>query len=391
MLPNIKFQLGKGALGQVAATQDGVVGLVVQVPPGTFNLGIIIVVTGIEDAKSKGFTPENDILFGVNTFATILQFYLNGVEGTELYIYGVSNLLGMSDICNPANTYLQDLVNIAGGKISIVSIIRNLPTGYGMVPQDGLDKDVYDALGYSEAFAEAQKALFAPVVVILPAIGFEYNPLLLRNLKQNTQSSVSIFIGDDNKVGASLIACFLGRLSKIPVQRNAGRVKDGALLIPSLVGVKDDFPGNPSLVEAIHNKGFVTLRKHVRKSGYYVSDDPTATSDANDYIGVARNRVINKVLRIAYDRYVEELLDEIALNASGQISAAQATYYETLIERAISQLMVATGELASITAFVDPTQNVLATNKLCIDIRVVPVGYAKEILIKLGFDNPQNL
>jgi hypothetical protein len=183
----------------------------------------------------------------------------------------------------------------------------------------------------------------------------------------------------------------LGRLAVIPVQRNAGRVKNGSLNITEVYIGAETFLDVQSDIEAIHDKGFVTFQQYVGKSGYYFTDDPTATASTDDYNTVANGRVIDKAVILAYNVFVNELKDEILINANtGQMQTVRTKYFQSLIENQINTSMTANSEISSVSAFVDPAQNVLSTGEVCVSLEIVPVGYAKTFKIQLGFSNPVN-
>jgi len=186
----------------------------------------------------------------------------------------------------------------------------------------------------------------------------------------------------------SALGLAIGRLAAVPVQRNLGRVKNGALAISTAFIGTAELSTVEGTIGAIHDKGFITLRRYVGKAGYYWTDDPTATAATDDYNSVARGRVIDKAISIAYATFVEEVLDEVQIDSAGKIETSRAKYYQTIIETAINTAMTAEGEISSVDALVDPAQNVLSTGQICVELRIVPVGYAKTILVKLGFNNP---
>jgi hypothetical protein len=140
---------------------------------------------------------------------------------------------------------------------------------------------------------------------------------------------------------------------------------------------------------ALHDKGFVFLRSHALKAGYFWNDDHMVTADTDDYYSLANGRVIDKVARIAYATFLEELLDEVQVDpTTGRIAATTVKQYQASIERAIGLAMAANGEISGVEAFIDPTQDILATSTLVVDLRVIPTGTNRVIIVKLGLSNP---
>jgi hypothetical protein len=188
------------------------------------------------------------------------------------------------------------------------------------------------------------------------------------------------------------VAVVLGRLAKIPVHRHPGRVADGALNVEDIY-IKDVL-ANIADIETIHTKGYITFRTFVGKAGYFIADDGMATSTTNDYLSLARGRVIDKAYRIAYATLLETLNDEIPVTTAGTVSLAWAKSVEADVERAIINSMAVNGNLGidpedpndtGVKCFIDPTQNVLSTSKVIVNLQVKPYGYNKYVQIELGF------
>ena len=64
--------------------------------------------------------------------------------------------------------------------------------------------------------------------------------------------------------------------------------------------------------------------------------------------------------------------------------------WQAAVEDAINNQMAAAGELSVVDGsgckfFIDPTQNVLATSKVEGTLKVRPFGYARDIIVNIGF------
>jgi len=138
----------------------------------------------------------------------------------------------------------------------------------------------------------------------------------------------------------------------------------------------------------MHDKGYIVVRTITGYSGYYFSDDPMAAKSNDDYRFMARGRVIDKAGILAYITYIEELHDEIIVNADGTLDAGQVKYLEGKIEELIDDTMIANREISGVTAYINPSQNVLSTNQTIVVLKLRPVGYNSDIIVELGFENP---
>ncbi|MGH2645628.1 MAG: DUF2586 family protein, partial [Chitinophagaceae bacterium] len=104
------------------------------------------------------------------------------------------------------------------------------------------------------------------------------------------------------------------------------------------------------------------------------------------YNSLSHGRTIDKAIVIAYSTYIQEILDEVQIDSNGQISPAIIKSYQQLITNAINLAM--NDEISGFTAFIDPTQNIIATGQMIIVMSITPVGYNKQIIVQLGFANP---
>lgn len=390
-LPGVSITLTSGALGLVAPGEDGVIGLVANgVAASGLALGASKQGFGLDEFEAVGIDAAYDTDNTVEVWRQIKEFYDAAGDGAELWVMLVSQATNLTSILDKTQAFAKKLLDDAGGRIKLLGVSRNPAGGYTPnTAANQIDIDVINALTTGQSLADDMQAAFRPVRFVIEGYAFTGTTSTLANLKAQTKPNMAVMIGDTKSGARAAIGILLGRLAKIPVQRNPGRVKDGSLPITAAFLGAATLESNEGAATAIHDKGFITLRKYSGKAGYYFSDDPTAVAATDDYSSLARDRVIDKVIRIAYATYVEEILDEVEINpANGQIATVKAKYYQSIIENAVNTAMTANGEVSGFEAFVDPAQNVLSTNKICIDARIVPVGYAKAIEVKLGFSNP---
>ena len=147
-------------------------------------------------------------------------------------------------------------------------------------------------------------------------------------------------------------------------------------------------------IETLNNKGYITFRTFTGKSGYFFTDDSLATGYSDDYRSIARRRTIDKAYRIVYDTILEHVNDEIPVTNTGELTAPMCKAWEQEVISAVYNNMTINGELGvdtsdssdkGVKCYVNPSQKVLATNKIEMSVQVKPYGYAKYIDINLGF------
>ncbi len=253
-----------------------------------------------------------------------------------------------------------------------------------------ISTDVIAAAAAAQLLGDQLASKMKPVRFILPGDNWSGNIIGLQDLKSFAYNRVAVTMaGFEHNDNDAAVGLTLGRLARIPVQRNCGRVKDGPIIATDAYltsGNSVDYHENQ--IESIHDLGYLILRQHVNKGGYYFADDPTATSDTDDFKTMSNGRVIDKAYILTYNTYVEDLNDEVIINADGTLDASYVKDMQAKIERAINQNMTAAKEISGVDCFIDHTQNIISTEELGIILDITPVGYSKKLRIKLSLKNP---
>jgi len=177
--------------------------------------------------------------------------------------------------------------------------------------------------------------------------------------------------------GAGLYA---GRVSAIPVQESPGKVMTGPL--PAVVRLSPRSISDGHIL-ALDEAGFITFRQYIGLSGFYVTNGRIAAEAISDFRFVELRRVMDKacgLVRTAALRFEHAEVDPINVEKSfAAIEAQLAAPLDT---------MVGAGEIARGRVVIPRDQDVLATSKLRIKVRLVPLGYLREIEAEIGFENP---
>ena len=369
-LPNVNIDFKNGALGGVAQSADGVVGMLIGLADATsLAEGKAVCVYSSDCLAKYGITE------GTPAHKAISEFYAEAGEGAELWLMAV-------DATDAAALLAEGktLLKAANGRI------RTL----GVVPSEGVaaDKITEVALAAQVLGEWATDTLFAPVIILLPALYSDTLP----GVATMTNNRVGFVVGDTvENSDTAMIGVALGRVAKIDVQVHIGRVKDGALKVAvAYVGAEDACVSDA--VETLHNNGYIVPRCFVGKSGYFFADDSLATADSDDYRSLARRRVIDKAYRVAYTALLEYVNDNLDVTNEGTLTAMSAKAIEQEVESKIYNSMTAEGNLSTdgdgdtgVKVLVDTTNDVVATNKINVSIQVKPYGYAKYIEVELGF------
>jgi len=388
MLPRIKIQYMNGQLGTVGESPDGLFALVCAAVSvaSTFVLEKAYTVRSMDDLLALGVTDANN----PRLYKHVEDFYNEAKNGTKLIIFGVAKTAKMTALCDKTSGLVRDLITSQNGALRGIFIARD-ESSSSTTTTDGLDADVFTALPKAQQLTEwATTELYAPLFIILE--GRNYTGTAQKDLSKETYNRVGVLIGDT--VSGSVNACvgtMAGRLAMLPVQRNLGRVKDGALFPTEMyIGAKKvDESG--SVVEDLHDKRYIVPRKYVGRSGYFFADDNLACDPTDDYAQLAPRRVIDKAYRIAYDTLLDMMLDELDVNEDGTLQTGIIKSWQQTVENRVNREMTANGELSAsedgngCLCFIDPKQNVLSTSKVEVTLKVRPFAYGRYIDVNLGF------
>ena len=386
-IPKITINLQSGALGSVGGSNDGVCGLVIGCDPASSGItaGDKFLLRSYDDAITNSLS---EIPYANQQ---IKEFFDETGIGSKLYVMVVANTVTLTDIADSTNDYATALLEYAQGTISLLGICRLPDAGYTPTVIKGLDDDVMTAVIKMQALAEIYKLAYNPFVGIIEGRKYQDVAADLDDLNSSDYNYVGIaLVASDDMHDLDADSCsiglLMGRAAALPVQRKIARVKDGGLNITgSYLGSKTTELADWA---SVADKNYIVIGTYANKTGYYFIDDTLATASTDDYKTICNRRVMNKLVRLVYAAYINELNDDIELDSDGKLSPAVAKYYEGLVSNAVNNSMTANGELSSFSALVDIDQNVLSTGKIEVKCAAVPKGYSQEIEVTLGFDNP---
>jgi hypothetical protein len=387
MLPRVKINYLNGLLGTVPDNQDGLLGLVVlgaTAVSSTFVLGTPYRLVRPDDLSALGITTTNN----ARIVELVKQFYAEAEEGTPVYLIGIAAtaMTTVLDVDNgPMKAILQQLRGALRGLI-----VASASTATVTVT-DGLDPDVLTAMPKAQALADwAADNLFAPIFVILEGRHFT-SAADAPDLTALAYNRVGIFIGDVVTASKNAaVGTLAGRIAAAPVQRNIGRVASGALAPVEMFIGSSTVDQAMSVVDALYAKGYITPRIYIGLYGYYLVDDHLAVAGTDDYAHLTARRTVDKAARIAYMTMLQFLLDEIEVNTDGTMQQPVLKSWQAAVENAINSQMSAAGELSVVDGsgckfYIDPKQNVLSTSKVEGSLKVRPFGYARDIIVNIGF------
>lgn len=382
MLPDVYIELVRDGLGLVAETDDNTCALIL---PGVAVVDKIALneahaIYSTDGAKELGIDPDGDNSIA---YRHISEFYALAGTGAKLWIMLVAATVKLSEMVDKdaVSCPAKDLINVGNGEIVALGIVTGAAE---TVTLDGLDGDVFTALLNAQELADEFTGKIMPYVTVIEGIGLTTADAL-RDLGTEDKYRVAITLASSTDDGSASVGLVMGGIAAVPVQRKISRIKNGSL--PVLDGYLTDgvaIEGREDL-NTIHGKRYIIFRKFPNRSGYFFNGDFTATSETDDLNMIARVRIIDKAMKIAYNTYVEELDEDVEVNDDGTLNRAVAAYLKQKIENQVNSAME--GEISSFTATIDTSVDILAGNAQKIYLDITPKGYLNPIRVVLGFKN----
>ncbi len=399
-LPKAIIKFDNGNLDTVVSSDDGVFGLLASSSTvvDTFELNKPYLIKGMKDVAALGITASVD---NYRLYKWLSEFYAEAGEGTSLWLMGRSKTETVSSWFTPVagTAPAEALLNKANGAISALFTCYSPEGTFVPTIENSVDNNVPTTIAAAQALAVSYTdANYAPFFVILEAYAYSGTAADLADLTQGSDNRVAVMIGSTEartatppSVGAST-SVLAGRLASIRVSKNIGEKKAGAL--SNLTAFIVDDPVEEADVESLHDKGYISFRTHIRKSGYYFTDSRLATENDDDYKYIELRRTIDKAYRLAHEVVSEEILTDFSLTASGSVDVFYAESIQAQVENIIAANMTANSELSvdstnpddfGVIALMNTEKNVSADSTLEMSLKVRPRGYARYFEVLLGF------
>lgn len=410
-LPGVKIEIGNGGLGRVAATDDGVAGLLLtgaevekeittQNDKGetettiqkTFAFDKHYQLSSTKDLSALGVTSENNPLVDHE----VRSFYAQAGEGAELHLMVVENGTKLSQMVNGTESPLGKLIEAAAGRIKIVGVNRLATKNDELARTKGIDDDAVTAAEKAHQTAESYAGKIMPFRVFLPAPQWTgetgenfFNP------SGSSYNRVAMVLAADfaykesddaNPQYPAAIGMVLGRAAKAEPQQDLGRVKFGSIASDGYFTNGSKFLEKQGIADSLNDAGYIFFLNYPGKNGCYLNGCPMACAPSDDYAVLNNGRIMDKAMRIAYDTYITEIMDNVKVGDDGKLPSGVCSSFESMIENAVASLM--DGQISSFKAYVNPAQNILSTSTLQVECSIVPLGVLKTIKVLLAFSNP---
>lgn len=154
--------------------------------------------------------------------------------------------------------------------------------------------------------------------------------------------------------------------------------------LPGVVGLSPS-DLTAAQIETLDGAGYSTARTYPGQLGVYLTQGRTLAADTSDFRTEERRRVMDRACRLVYERQWRFLNGTVQIDQSGRlvgIRTFQRASQQPLDEMARRQ------EISSGEVSIDPLQDVLATETIEAEIKIVPLGKLRTIRTTISFRNP---
>lgn len=363
----------------------------------------------------------------VDRFDGIVKITLGGAVGTATFQYSLDGGDTWSQVITTAATYLMPnsgvTLNFAAGTYVLAATYTwtstapyysttNLNTAFTALLADPREWGFAHVVGHGTA-ADDTAAMAAAVETHMQAAAVNYR--FVQALIEASDDTDSNLITAFAAVAAPLVAvaagfvealsAVTGRIYKRHAAWNvAARASKVALrarvgIATNLLRVRADSHGGslPGISRLLRDEyatpgldaaRFTTLRTIIGKQGFYITRGRMMAANGSDYSFWHDRRVINKGCRLVRGALLDELGEDVRLNANGTILEADALRIEGTITRALESNMVNIRNCTAASATVDRVQNIASTGRILVDVRIRRLGYLEDIRWTLGFEAP---
>jgi len=379
---NISFVNSPGGLGRLPATEDHVSAIIIDLaasPAGWSDL-VAQKYLSLQEAEAHGII-DGDANYGILWYFIREFFRVSGPA--VLYVVNEGH----------ANYDVNKFFEFTEGKVRQAFV-------YNTGNFAALDAKV----GTLQTLANNLETLHAPLSVITNVIdeATAIDGASQSDLRALNSNNVSVIIaGDGSGKGFEIATALgmnylpaggtlLGALAKANVHENIGWVARFNLAqgsdFQSTVLADGSKLGSTAgaILDTLHDKGYIFTTRHIGIAGSYFVDSHTTTLETSDLAFIENVRTINKAKRDIRSILLPDLNAPLYVDPQGKVSPSTVKYFESKTARPLN-LMQNAGELSGFSVTIDPEQDVLATSKLIIQVKLQPVGVARFIEVNIGF------
>ncbi|HMO63300.1 MAG TPA: DUF2586 family protein [Ferruginibacter sp.] len=356
-------------------------------PEGFSNDERIKLVADVEAAKALGIDKNNpDVLIKV------MAYHI-----AELYRINPNAILWVGIFDEPTGEHTFDEVQLvraaSNNKVRKVGVFTREPYAEGHI---SLLQQQYNAAAEIISMFEI---FYAPDFKDvdtdnLPDLSAATSPNVhLLAAQDGGAYGAQLFAAANFSIG--IIGAALGAISLARVNENIGWVEKfnmavdgGELDVPALANgvLVKNLANNITKGNGIlDGKRLIFLKQYPNITGSYFNDSHGACPATSDYAYAEDNITIDKAIRGIYARMMPKVNGPSLLQkGTGKLAAESLSILENAAGDYLKE-MEAAGEISGYTVFIDPEQDVKATNQIVVEISNTSIGVNRNFIINIGF------
>lgn len=402
----ITVEKREGGLGRKSPTADMISAFVMNgVATANLTLGEIYEIRLPSDLTALGITPEYDADNKVLVHHRLSRVLLRN-PSVIMHVMIVAQDVTLTQMVTKEEPYLAKLLREKSGEIVQWAIARNPLEAYEPTLVTGLDQDVITAVAKAQELTDFEESKFRYADGFIEGRSFNGTATSAIDLRTLNASGVTVVIGADYQISEkdvvyndyAAVEDALGLASLVAVSQNFGELSDDynltnanteAFIEAGLSSNKKMSEYTDDALDILHDKGYVFAEAVSGEAGFWFNDSHCCTILKSDYAQKENNRTIKKAIKLVRKELRPRVKRRIYVNpANGQIAREEAKDLETTIKKAL-RIMETDGDISGgRDAYVNPEQNILATSKLETEVSFVPVSIGRQIVLKIGFNNP---
>jgi hypothetical protein len=182
------------------------------------------------------------------------------------------------------------------------------------------------------------------------------------------------------------------RRTQVPLQRRAGRVKDGpysTIVVNPASDPTDGFIYHDERITPGLNAARIgsALTWPKKGTGFFQCQEPLLSANGSQFTELAIGNVLDAACDIGYAAGVEEVSDDLLTQSNGTLDPVTLNVFQGSIQGALNEGMVQTPLVSAVAAIVSSTQNVNATGVVPVTISVLPRGYVNAVAETVNLSN----
>jgi len=182
------------------------------------------------------------------------------------------------------------------------------------------------------------------------------------------------------------------RRTQIPLERRAGRVKDGpysSIVVNPQVDPTDGFIYHDERVTPGLNAARIgSLMTWPKKgAGFFQCQEPLLCAPGSQFVELVIGNVLDVACDIGYAAGVSAVSDDLVCQPSGALDPQALNVLQGTVQQALNVGMLQSGLVSGVTATVNATANVQSTGIIPLVIAVLPNAYVNSVQETISLTN----